>query len=95
MTRLGLTGRVQGFGARFSFLFGPPAEKRTLQYQDLLDYAWPFFYSFCRACLRQGVYIHTMWHHGLSASHSDAEVDRALEGIESALRQMRSQGQWL
>lgn len=92
MQRLGIVGRVQGLGARFSFLFGPPAEREGRNYQDLIDYDWPLFHRFCSACLRHGVYLHTMWHHGLSSAHSDADVDRSLEGIEAALRDVLIEG---
>lgn len=91
MQRLGFTGRVQGLGARFSFLFGPPAERRVRNYQDVVDHQWSLFHRFCAACLRHGVYIHTMWHHGLSMAHTDGDVDRALDGIESALGEVMAQ----
>jgi glutamate-1-semialdehyde 2,1-aminomutase len=86
MGRLGFDGRVQGLGARFSFLFGPPAGRKPRNYQDVVDYAWPLFHRFCAACLRHGVYLHTMWHHGISVAHSDEDIDRVLAGIEAALK---------
>jgi glutamate-1-semialdehyde 2,1-aminomutase len=92
MQRLGVEGRVQGFGARFSFLFGPPAGREVRNYGDLTDYDWPLFHRFCTACLRHGVYLHTMWHHGLSGAHSNADIDRILEGIEAALRETLVEG---
>ena len=92
MQRLGFVGRVQGLGARFSLLFGPPAERVVLNYQDLLDNQWPLFHQFCTACLRHGVYIHTMWHHGISTAHTPQDIDRVLEGIEAALREVRTEG---
>ncbi len=93
MQRLGFVGRVQGLGARFSFLFGPPAEKKLLNYQDLMDNEWSLFHRFCRACLRHGVYVHTMWHHGISVMHTDNDIDRALEGIQAALRDVMAESQ--
>jgi glutamate-1-semialdehyde 2,1-aminomutase len=86
MSRLGFAGRVQGLGARFSFLFGPPAGRKLRNYRDVMDNDWPLFHRFCTACLRHGVYLHTMWHHGISTAHSEADIDRALAGIEAALR---------
>jgi glutamate-1-semialdehyde 2,1-aminomutase len=88
MQRLGFVGRVQAMGARWSFLFGPPAEREISSYHDVMDNQWPLFHRFCTACLRHGVYIHTMWHHGISVAHTEADVDRALEGIEAALREI-------
>lgn len=89
MVRLGFVGRVQGKGARFSFLFGPVAEKPIIRnYQDLIDNEWGLLNRFYAACLNHGVYVHTMLHHGLSSAHTDADIERALEGIEAALRQV-------
>jgi len=93
MKRLQFVGRVQHFGARFSFLFGPPAEKEyVLNYQDMIDNQWGLLNRFYKACLCHGVYIHTMQHHGISAMHTDEDVDRALEGIEAALRDVMAEG---
>jgi glutamate-1-semialdehyde 2,1-aminomutase len=86
LQRLGILGRVQGLGARFSVLLGPPARRQVHNYHDVIDNDWPLFHRFCAACLRHGVFIHTMWHHGISTAHTDADVDRALEGIEAAFR---------
>ena len=91
MQRLGFVGRVSGLGARFSFLFGPPAEREVRSYQDVVDNQWSLFYRFCTACLRHGVYFHTMWHHGISLAHTAEDIDRALEGIEAALRDVRAE----
>jgi glutamate-1-semialdehyde 2,1-aminomutase len=93
MNRLGFVGRVQGKGARFSFLFGPVAEKDAIRnYGDLADNQWGLLNRFFKACLDHGVYVHTMHHHGISSAHTDEDVDRALEGIEAALRDVMAQG---
>jgi glutamate-1-semialdehyde 2,1-aminomutase len=93
MARLGFMGRVQGKGARFSFLFGPVAEKKVLRnYGDLLDNQWELLDRFYRVCLHHGIYIHTMHHHGISSAHTDGDIERALEGIEAALRDVMAEG---
>jgi len=93
MNRLGFVGRVQGKGARFSFLFGPVAEKADIKnYRDLVDNQWGLLNRFFKACLNHGVYVHTMHHHGISSAHTDEDIDRALEGIEAALRDVMAQG---
>ena len=93
MNRLGFVGRVQGKGARFSFLFGPVAEKADIRnYQDLLNNDWELLDRFYGACLEHGVYIHTMRHHGLSSAHTDQDIARAWEGIEAALRDVMTSG---
>jgi glutamate-1-semialdehyde 2,1-aminomutase len=89
MGRLGFVGRVQGLGARFSFLFGPVAEKTEIRnYRDVIDNEWGLLNRFYAACLNHGVYVHTMLHHGFSSAHTDQDVDRTLEGIEAALREV-------
>lgn len=93
MARLGFMGRVQGKGARFSFLFGPVAEKKMLRtYADLLDNQWELLNRFYKACLSHGIYIHSMHHHGISSAHTDGDIDRVLEGIEGALRNVMAEG---
>lgn len=93
MVRLGFVGRVQGKGARFSFLFGPVAEKTSIKnYQDLMDNEWGLLNRFYAACLNHGVYVHTMLHHGLSSAHTDQDIARTLEGIEAALREVMAGG---
>jgi glutamate-1-semialdehyde 2,1-aminomutase len=87
MTRLGFMGRVQGKGARFSFLFGPVAEREPLRnYGDFMDNQWELLNRFYKACLDHGIFIHTMHHHGISSAHTDEDIDRVLEGIEAAFR---------
>jgi glutamate-1-semialdehyde 2,1-aminomutase len=90
--RLGIQGRIQGTGARFSFLFGPVADIQPLvNYSDTGRNDWDFAYRFFANALRQGIYVHTMWHHGLSAAHTEADVDLLLERMEVALRETKSQ----
>lgn len=89
MKRLGFVGRVQSKGARFSFLFGPPAEREQLKdYRDLVDNQWGLLNRFYATCLDYGIYTHTQQHHGLSAAHTDDDIDRLLEGAEGALREI-------
>jgi glutamate-1-semialdehyde 2,1-aminomutase len=93
MNRLGFIGRVQYMGARFSFLFGPPAERENLvNYSDLVDNQWDLLLRFYRTCLKHGIYTHTQQHHGLSSAHTEEDVDRLLEGIEAALRDVMAEG---
>jgi glutamate-1-semialdehyde 2,1-aminomutase len=93
MARLGFVGRVQAFGARFSFLFGPVAEKAVIRnWGDVVDNQWALLDRFYAACLDHGVYLHSMLHHGLSSAHTDEDVARALQGIEAALRDVMASG---
>ncbi len=87
--RLGEPVRVQALGARFSLLFGldgPPIDYRHVAGQvdrkrELAFYA---------AALERGVYFHFAWHHGLSAAHTRSDLEDALNGVEDAVRHLRS-----
>jgi glutamate-1-semialdehyde 2,1-aminomutase len=92
MSRLGFAGRVQGQGGQFAFLFGPPAERDLLRWEDLMDNHWALLARFYKACLERGIYFHTAQHHGLSSAHTDEDVDFVLERIEDALKYLMSQG---
>jgi glutamate-1-semialdehyde 2,1-aminomutase len=90
--RLGVQARVQGTGARFSILFGPIAEKQPLiNYCDTGRNDFDIAYRFFANCVRNGVYMHTMWHHGLSFAHTDQDVALVLERMETALRQTKAE----
>ncbi len=82
--RAGLPVWVQAKGARFSLLFGLEEEPRDYRHATTWDreLAKRFF----REALTEGVYFHFAWHHGFSAQHTRADLDRALEGIERAAR---------
>ncbi|MBA2447782.1 MAG: aspartate aminotransferase family protein [Chloroflexi bacterium] len=84
--RAGLPVWVQAVGARFCLLFGLDAEPTN--YREAARYDRDLATRFYGAALEEGVYFHTMWHHGFSAAHTMADVDRALEGIEAAARRV-------
>jgi len=84
--RAGLPVWVQAVGARFCLLFGLDAEPTN--YREAARYDRDLATRFYGAALEEGVYFHTMWHHGFSAAHTTADVDRALEGIEAAARRV-------
>jgi len=89
--RLGVQGRVQGAGARFSLLFGPIAEKQPLvNYSDTGRNDWEMSYRFFGQALKHGIFMHTMWHHGISFAHTDEDVDLLLERFEAALRDTKA-----
>lgn len=92
MTRLGFVGRVQGKGAQFAFLFGPPAERQLLRWSDMIDNQWLLLARFYKACVQRGVYFHTAQHHGISSAHTDEDIAFVLDVVESALRDVMAQG---
>ena len=85
--RAGVPARVQGLGARFGIFFGftHPVER----FDDTLGRDREMGTRFIRACADSGVYFHdygdlVAGHHGVSASHSLADIDEALDRIETA-----------
>jgi glutamate-1-semialdehyde 2,1-aminomutase len=90
--RLGIQARIQHKGARFSFYFGSVCEREISNYQDLIDNQWGLIDRFYGACLKHGIYFHTMMHHGLSSAHTEKDIDQALSGIEEALKELKKEG---
>jgi hypothetical protein len=37
----------------------------------------------------RGVYLHVSPHHGFSSAHSESDIDRALDGMEGALEDVK------
>jgi glutamate-1-semialdehyde 2,1-aminomutase len=84
--RAGLPVLVQAVGARFSLLFG--LEDEPTNYRDAARFDRDMARRFFGAAMQQGVYFHYAWHHGISAMHTQADLARALEGIETAARRI-------
>jgi glutamate-1-semialdehyde 2,1-aminomutase len=89
ITRLGVKARVQGLGARFGIYFG--IEDEVVFYQQSLANDDETTTCFIEAAWKNGVYFHDYGgrgahHHGFSAAHTVADMDRALEGIEAAFK---------
>jgi glutamate-1-semialdehyde aminotransferase len=83
---LGLPVRVQRYGPRFSLLFGIRDEPR--RYRDLAEADRETERRFYGYALAEGVYLHYGWHHGISAVHTDADLDDALERLRRAARRL-------
>jgi glutamate-1-semialdehyde 2,1-aminomutase len=82
--RAGLHVWVQALGARFSLLFG--LDEEPTSYRQAARFDRDMARRFFGAAMDEGVYFHYAWHHGFSAMHTQADLDRALEGIERAAR---------
>jgi glutamate-1-semialdehyde 2,1-aminomutase len=82
----GLPVRVQGVGARFAMYFGlePDVEVRSYRQAARLDR--DLLTAFAREMHARGVYVNPAWHHGLSAVHTDAQVDRICAAAEESAR---------
>ncbi len=92
IARLGVQARVQGLGARFGIYFG--IDEPVTRYAQSLRNDTEMTERFIAAAWRNGVYFHDYGgrgthHHGFSAAHTIADMDRALEGIEAAFRAIR------
>lgn len=90
--RLGLKVRLQHLGARFGMFFGMDPEVEVIDYRQSLQHDNVMALKFLAAAIRNGVYFHDYGgrpaHHGFSAAHTLADIDRALEGMEAALKQL-------
>jgi glutamate-1-semialdehyde 2,1-aminomutase len=92
--RLGLKVRLQYLGARFGMFFGMDPDVEVIDYRQSLDHDTSMALKFLAAVVENGVYFHDYGgrpaHHGFSAAHTIADLDRALEGIEAAMRNLSS-----
>ena len=90
--RLGLKIRLQYLGARFGMFFGMDPDVEVIDYRQSLDHDIDMALKFLRAAVENGVYFHDYGgrpaHHGFSAAHTIADIDRALEGIEAAMQKL-------
>jgi glutamate-1-semialdehyde 2,1-aminomutase len=84
----GLAVRVQGVGARFGMYFGLPADEEVWTYSQASRHDRRQFQVFCRLMHERGVYCAPTWHHGVSASHSEAQVDMLIEAAAESARML-------
>ena len=85
--RRGIKAWVQGIGARFGLLFGLEEEPRD--YRAMAEWDMDKMARFHLACLRRGVYLHHVSpHHGFSAAHSMADVEKTLEVMDEAAKEI-------
>jgi len=85
--RSGVPLRLQYVGPRFGLYFGFTHE--VTNYRDAAQQDRAMLLRFIAACIERGVYFHVSPHHGFSSAHSEADIDRALVGIEGALADVR------
>jgi glutamate-1-semialdehyde 2,1-aminomutase len=91
--RLGVRARLQGLGARFAIYFGLDPDVEVTNWRQASYNDWQTALRFYKAAIENGVYFHDYGgkpaHHGFSAVHTKADIDRALAGIELAFRAIR------
>lgn len=85
--RSGVKVRLQHVGPRFGLYFGVDGPVRD--YRDAARQNHEHMLAFVRGCIRRGAYFHVSAHHGFSAAHTEADLDRALEAIEGALADVK------
>jgi len=85
--RSGVPVRLQYVGPRFGLYFG--IRDKVKDYRDAARQDRAMLLRFVRACIDRGVYFHVSPHHGFSAAHTHLDLDRALEGIEGAMEEVK------
>ena len=88
----GVRGRVQGLGIRFGIFFG--IEKDVRCYRDASERDVQMWHRFVRGCYEQGIYFqsigHAIGHSGISAAHTVADIDWALNRMEEVIEGLRT-----
>jgi len=87
IVRSGIPAVLQHVGPRFGIYFGVQGPVTNYREAAAQDHA--MLLTFIAGCIRSGVYIHVSPHHGFSAAHTEADIDRALNGIEVAMAGVR------
>jgi glutamate-1-semialdehyde 2,1-aminomutase len=85
--RSGVPMRLQRVGPRFGMYFGLTNKVRN--YREAAQQSHKMELAFIAACIERGVYWAVSPHHGFSAAHTEADIDRVLEAIEGALAEVR------
>jgi glutamate-1-semialdehyde 2,1-aminomutase len=85
--RSGVPMRLQYVGPRFGMYFGLKSE--VTNYREAAQQNHAMLLAFIAGCIDRGVYVHVSPHHGFSAAHTEADIDRALDGIEGAMSDVK------
>ena len=87
ISRLGIPVQAPHHGARFGLLLG--LEAPPVDYRDALKHRRDLMLEFVRQAFARGVYFHDYGggpcHHGFSAAHTRADLDRILQVMEESL----------
>lgn len=86
--RAGVPIRVQGVGARFALYFGLDPATRVTAYARAATFDREMQLRFSREMLDRGVYVNPVWHHGVSAAHTPADVDAIVAAAYDSARAM-------
>jgi glutamate-1-semialdehyde 2,1-aminomutase len=81
----GVKMRLQHVGPRFGMYFGIDPRQPVKNYRDAAQQDNAQLLAFIRGVIQRGVYFHVSAHHGFSAAHTEADLDKALVAIDGAL----------
>jgi len=85
-------GRLQGLGCRFGLYFGVQGEVRRYADAGARDVA--AWHRFVRGCYERGLYFqsigHAIGHSGISAAHTEEDIDWALNRMDDVFRSLRN-----
>jgi len=85
--RSGVPVRLQHAGPRFGMYFGVRDEVTNYRQAARKDRALE--HAFIAACYRRGVYFAVSPHHGFSAAHTQADMDRVLAAMAGAMEEIK------
>lgn len=85
--RSGVPVRLQHVGPRFGLYFGVRDAVTNYRQAARKERAWE--QAFIAGCFRRGVYFAVSPHHGFSAAHTEADMDRVLAAIAGALEDVK------
>jgi len=77
-------GHIQALGNRFGMFFG--IDEPVWEYRQAAKFDRELEFRFYQAAFHHGVYFMHSWHHGYSWVHTETDIDDALEGIETSIR---------
>ncbi len=83
----GLPVQLQYAGPRFGIYFGVTHE--VTNYREAAGQNHEMLLKFIAGCINRGVYFHVSPHHGFSSAHTEKDIDRALEGIDGAMAEVK------
>lgn len=86
IARTGVKCWLQAIGAEFCLLFG--LDEEPTDYAAVAQSDTRQLHQFCAAALRHGIHFHSGLHLSMSSAHTKEDIDRALEGIEAAIREI-------
>ncbi len=83
----GVPLRLQHLGPRFGLYFG--VQTPVTNYRQAAEKNRAMELTFIKGCIARGVFFHPSPHHGFSAAHTEADMDRVLAAAEGALAEVK------